>query len=91
MTLNLISTTAPTLVSGAFDTVFGEYEKVSYAQVMFDNPETSDYVFKAVVTISGHTVTTTVKKVRLSATNTWGVAVTGDFTAKTFVVLADCT
>lgn len=90
MTLSLIATTSPTLSTGAFDTVFGEYEKVVYAQVMFDNPEISDYVLGTTVSISGVTVTVTVKKVQLSAANTWGAADTADVSGETFVVVADC-
>jgi len=90
MTLAIISTTSPTLATGAFDTVFGDYEKVMYAHVMFDNPGISDYVFGAVVTISGVTVTVTVKKAQISATNTWGAADTADVSGETFVVVADC-
>ena len=87
MKLALISTTNPTLSAGAFTTVFGDYEKVMYAHVMFDNPEVNDYIYAATVSISEVTVTVTLKRTQVSSvTPTWANATTTNIT---FVVLAE--
>jgi hypothetical protein len=87
--LAIKTTTSPTLVNGAFAVTFGEFEKVAEAAVIFDGPNVSDRVFEATRAISGNVVTITVKKMQVSATNTWGDAATGDVTGKTFTVIAD--
>ncbi len=82
------TTTSPTLASGAIAITIGEFEKIEDAQVSYDAPLVSDYVFDCVVTISGNIVTATFKKMQCSATNTWGNAVTSDLNLKKVVVLA---
>lgn len=81
--------TSPTLVSGAFSVTFGQFEKVAEAAVIFDGPNTDDYVYEATRAIATNVVTITVKKMQVSATNTWGDALTADVDGKTFTVIAD--
>ena len=81
--------TGPTLVSGAFDVTFGQFEKVAEAAVIFDGPNDDDYVYEATRAIATNVVTITVQKMQVSTGNTWGVAVDADVAAKTFTVIAD--
>ncbi|MBA7682051.1 hypothetical protein ES703_90397 [subsurface metagenome] len=81
--------TGPTLVSGAFSVTFGQFEKVAEAAVIFDGPNDDDEVYEVTRTIATNVVTITVQKMTVSATNTWGDAVTSDVAAKTFTVIAD--
>ncbi len=87
--LKIKTTTSPTLVAGAFSVTFGDLEKVAEAAVSFDGPNVADYVFEATRAIATNVVTITVKKMQVSAVNTWGNAVTGDVAGKTFTVVAD--
>jgi hypothetical protein len=87
--LAIKSTTSPTLTAGAFSITFGQFEKVNEAAVSFDGPNVNDYVFEATRSISGNIVTITVKKMQVSATNTWGAAATADVASKVFTVVAD--
>ncbi|MBA7500725.1 hypothetical protein ES704_03485 [subsurface metagenome] len=82
--------TGPTLVAGAFDVTFGQFEKVVAAAVSFDNPATSDYVFGASRAISGNVVTITVKKIDVTQASpiAWANAVTADVAAMVFTVVA---
>lgn len=81
--------TGPTLVAGAFSVTFGQFEKVAEAAVIFDGPNDDDYVYEVTRAIATNVVTITVQKMQVSATNTWGDAVTADVAAKTFTVIAD--
>ena len=89
--LAIKSESGPTLESGAFAVTFGQFEKVNEAAVIFDGPNVDDYVFEATRSIAAATnvVTITVKKMQVSAVNTWGNALTADVAAKTFTVIAD--
>lgn len=87
--LAIKTTTGPTLVAGAFDVTFGQFEKVAEAAVTVDGPNTDDYVYEATRAIATNVVTVTVKKMQVSVTNTWGDALTADVAAKTFTVIAD--
>ncbi len=83
----LVTTTSPTLTSGAFSVTVGEFGKVIDAHVSFDDPLTNDFVFAAVITsISTNVVTVHLYKQQVSATNTWGDAETADFSGKKVVV-----
>lgn len=85
------TTPSPTLNgSGQFTVTFGQYEEVADASVVFDEKFQNDYVFAASRTISGNVVTVTIKKNHLTD-NTWGVAVSADFTGRTVTVVAQCT
>lgn len=88
--LAIKTTTSPTLVAGAFDMTFGQFEKVVEAAVSFDNPATSDYVFGASRAISGNVVTITVKKIDVTQASpiAWANAVTADVAGMTFTVVA---
>ena len=81
--------TGPTLESGAFAVTFGQFEKVAEAAVIFDGPNDDDEVYEVTRAIATNVVTITVQKMQVSATNTWGDAVTADVAAKTFTVIAD--
>ena len=81
--------TGPTLVSGAFSVTFGQFEKVTEAAVIFDGPNDDDYVYEVTRALATNVVTITVKKMQVSAVNTWGNALTADVAAKTFTVIAD--
>ena len=85
-------TTSPTLdlVTGGFDTEFGDYEQVNSAEVTFDNPATSAYLFTTQTTISGNTVTVIVLKQNLGAVGAWVVALTADVANMKFTIIADC-
>lgn len=87
--LAIKTTTGPTLDTGAFDVTFGQFEKVAEAAVIFDGPNDDDYVYEVTRSIATNVVTITVQKMQVSATNTWGDAVTADVAAKTFTVIAD--
>ena len=83
--------TAPTLVAGAFDIVFGQFEKVLAATVSFDNPAANDTVFATDISLSGNTVTVTVKKIDVAGTTpvAWAAAVTTDVADKAFTIVAE--
>lgn len=80
---------APTLTSGTFEMTFGDYEKVVQAAVFLEGPQTSDRVFEATYSTAANVVSIWIKKMQVSATNTWGDAVTGDVDAETITVIAD--
>ncbi|MCL7412616.1 MAG: hypothetical protein M8353_03240 [ANME-2 cluster archaeon] len=80
--------TGPTLTAGAFNVTFGQFEKVSEAVVVMDGPQVADYAFEVLTSIATNVVTVTVKKMQISAVNTWGNAVTADVAAKKFTVVA---
>ncbi len=77
-----ITTSAPTLSSGAVAVTFGKFSQVTDAFVTFDDPQVANRVFAKTVSISGNIVTVTVKKMQLSATNTWGNAGNTDITGE---------
>ena len=84
------TTTSPTLVAGAFNVVFGQFEKVIDALVKFESPQIGTYIFACSRTIAGNVVTVTIKKldVTAGAANTWGNAVTADLADLDVVVTA---
>jgi hypothetical protein len=84
-----IQTVSITLSAGAMTVTFGQFEKVNEAAVYIEGSLTSDYVFEATRSIATNVVTVTIKKMQVSATNTWGNAITTDFTGKTMTVIAD--
>lgn len=72
---------APTLTAGAFTIVTG-FSNVRFFKVGFRaGPQVADTVFEFIATVSGGTITVTVNKMQVSATNTWGAAVTADLAA----------
>jgi len=90
MTLVMKSLDGTTSGAGVLTVTFGDYEKVSEANVMIDGPNTTDYVFSTVVTMATNVVTITVYKSILTGaagTGTWGAAATQAITG---VVVADC-
>lgn len=87
--LAIKTTTSPTLVGGAFDVTFGQFEKVISASVVFDDPFTASYAFAASRSVATNVVTVTVKKQNLGAPGAWAVAVTADLASKTVTVIAD--
>lgn len=97
MTMQIKSTTSPTLSSGAFDTIFGEYEKVVGAIAMINEGYGADgdgLMFQISISISGVTVTTTILKVNLEegvdADRDWENALTANLASKTVTIIADC-
>ncbi len=97
MTMEIKSTTSPTLASGAFDTVFGNHEKVISAIAMINEGFGADgdgLMFQVSISISGVTVTTTILKVDLEqatdADRDWEAALTANVASKTITIIADC-
>lgn len=79
---------APTLVSGEF-TIETGLTNVEHFEVGFQVTEdTADFVQSLSSVVSGGTITVTVSKQQLSATNTWGDSVTADVSATTFAWMA---
>lgn len=91
--LKMKSETAPTLVAGAFDMVFGEFEKVEEAIAFTDLPATGADSFQVKTAISGNTVTVTIYKVTLTeatdASRVYAAAATGDLAGKVVTVIAE--
>lgn len=85
--------TAPTLVAGAFDIVFGQFEKVDAAVAFTDLPAAGGSSFQCKTAVSGNTVTVTIYKVTLTEatdeSRVYAAAVTGDLTGKTVTVIAN--
>lgn len=95
MTLTIKSSTSPTLTTGAFNTVFGEYERVESAVAMINEGYGGvgdGLVYQLSCTISGQTVTTTILYATLTqatdANRVWAAA--ADITGKTVSIIADC-
>ena len=90
------TTNGPTLTAGAVDITFSDFEAVAdpadaiSPMVYLEGPLVSDRVFCLIWSVATNVVTVTVYKMQLSATNTWGVAVTSDLANKDLTVLADC-
>ncbi len=96
MTFEMITTTSPTLTAGAFDTVFGNHEKVisAIAAVNEGYGAVGDgKIFQTSCTISGLTVTTTILMADLEqatdANRDWEVATTTELDLKTVTILVD--
>lgn len=97
MTLAILSTVSPTLTTGAFNTIFGDYEKVMNAIVMINEgfgASGDGLIFQTSITITGATVATTILKANLEeavdADRDWEVAVDANLTSKTVTIIADC-
>jgi hypothetical protein len=90
--LAVIETTSPTLdlVTGGFDTEFGDYEQVNNAEVTFDNPATSKLLFSTSISISGNTVTVIVMVQDMNSVGAWVAATTAQVNGKKFTIIADC-
>lgn len=75
---------APTLTAGAFTIATG-FSNIRFFKVGFRaGPQLADQVFELIVTAAGGVITVTVKTMQVSATNTWGNAVTGNVAAAIF-------
>ena len=91
--LAIKTTTTPTLVSGAFDVTFGQFEKVDKAVAFTDLPATGGDSYQCKTAVSGNVVTVTVYKVTLTeatdGSRVYAAAETADLDAKTVTVIAN--
>ena len=91
--LKIKTQAAPTLTAGAFDMVFGEFQKVDAAVAFTDLPATGGPSFQCKTAVSGNTVTVTIYKVALTeatdASRVYAAAVTADLAGKTVTVIAN--
>ncbi len=90
---NLISIVTSTIgadltsTSGVVAVIIPKFEKVEDATISFDDPKLNDYIFAAVVSISGNTVSVTFSAQQISSGNTWAT-VTTQLSGKKLVVVA---
>lgn len=78
------------LATGVLNVTFEQYEKVIQASVYIEDPLESNYIYACTWSIATNVVTITVRKQKLSETNTWATAATGDLDGEDVVVVADC-
>jgi hypothetical protein len=83
---------AISLSSGTQAVAFGEAQKVISAVVFFDDPEVSSYAYAASTSITGSTVTVTIKKQNLGSPGSWGNAASSDWASNPnkLTVIAEC-
>lgn len=72
------SVSGPTLAAGVFTIATGLTNVDHFSVVLRTDPLVDDRVIALEATESGGTLTVTVSKQQLSATNTWGAAITTD-------------
>lgn len=82
---------APVLAAGAIDVQFGQYDKVLKAVIGFDDPFDAGTIYGHERSISGNTVTVTIKKAvnTIGPFGNWELAEDSDIAGGTLTIVAE--